>query len=138
MKQPGNGMNVVATEMSIDLAKAMCEVMKAKCTFANQNWEGIIPALQAKKYDVIASSMSVTPERQKAVLFTQMVWSTPNLFVGKAGTKMETTPAALKGVDVGVQQGTVQDKYLTKHYGRPKSDATKPLKTPLPIWLQVG
>ena len=100
----------------IDLAKAMCEVLKAKCTFANQNWEGIIPALQAKKYDVIASSMSVTPERQKAVLFTQMVWSTPNLFVGKAGTKMETTPAALKGVDVGVQQGTVQDKYLTKHY----------------------
>ena len=99
----------------IDLAKAMCEVMKAKCTFQNQNWDGIIPALQAKKYDVIASSMSITPERQKAVLFTQMLWSTPNLYVGKAGTNMDTSPAGLKGVDVGVQQGTIQDKYLTKH-----------------------
>lgn len=100
----------------IDLAKAMCEVMKAKCTFSNQAWDGIIPGLLAKKYDVIASSMSVTPERQKAVLFTKRIWATPNMFVGKVGTKTETSPAALKGMDVGVQQATIQDRYLTKHY----------------------
>ena len=29
----------------IDIAKAMCEEMKAKCTFTNQAWEGIIPGL---------------------------------------------------------------------------------------------
>ncbi|MDO5653888.1 MAG: transporter substrate-binding domain-containing protein [Brachymonas sp.] len=100
----------------IDLAKAMCEEMKAKCTFTNQNWDGIIPALQAKKYDVIASSMSVTPDRAKVVLFTQMIWSTPSLFVGKTGSTLDTTPAGLKGVDLGVQQGTVQDTYATKHF----------------------
>ena len=100
----------------IDLAKAMCEVMKAKCTFSNQAWDGIIPGLLAKKYDVIASSMSVTPERQKAVLFTKRIWATPNVFVGKAGIKQDTTVEALKGVDVGVQQATIQDRYQTKHY----------------------
>lgn len=101
----------------IDIAKAMCEVMQAECTFTNQDWDGIIPALVAKKYDVIASSMSVTPDRKKAVLFTNMVWSTPNLFVAKADSDItDTSVAGLKGVDVGVQQGTVQDDYLTKYY----------------------
>lgn len=101
----------------IDVAKAMCEVMQAKCTFTNQDWDGIIPALIAKKYDVIASAMSVTPERKKAVLFTKMIWATPNLFVAKADGQINNTSAeSLKGVDVGVQQGTVQDHYLTKHY----------------------
>lgn len=100
----------------IDIAKAMCEEMKAQCTFTNQNWDGIIPALLAKKYDVIASSMSVTPERQEVVLFTQMIWSTPNFFIGKTGTTANTTPAGLKGVDLGVQQGTIQDTYATKYF----------------------
>lgn len=102
----------------IDIAKAMCAEMQAKCTFTNQDWDGIIPALLAKKYDVIASSMSVTPARQKAVLFTQMIWGTPSLFVGKTDTDVTDNSAqALKGVDIGVQQGTVQDNYLTKYYG---------------------
>lgn len=102
----------------IDIAKAMCAEMQAKCTFTNQDWDGIIPALIAKKYDVIASSMSVTPARQKAVLFTQMIWGTPSLFVAPTNTDItDNSAAALKGIDIGVQQGTVQDDYLTKYYG---------------------
>lgn len=101
----------------IDIAKAMCEEMQVKCTFTNQDWDGIIPSLIAKKYDVIASSMSVTPERKKAVLFTNMIWATPNLFLAKSDSDItDTSATALKGIDVGVQQGTVQDNFITKHY----------------------
>ena len=48
----------------IDTAKLICEEIKAQCTFVNQAWDGIIPGLQAKKYDVIMSSMAITPERK--------------------------------------------------------------------------
>lgn len=100
----------------IDLAKAMCERLQAKCTFQNQAWDGIIPALRAKKFDVIASSMSITPERKKAVAFTQKIWTTPNPLIGKEGLKADTTPEGTKGLDLGIQQGTIQDKYATKYF----------------------
>lgn len=100
----------------IDLAKAMCEKLQAKCTFQNQAWDGIIPALRAKKFDVIASSMSITPERKRAVAFTQKIWTTPNPLIGKEGLKADTTLEGTKGLDIGIQQGTIQDKYATKYF----------------------
>lgn len=100
----------------IDLAKAMCERLKATCTFQNQGWDGIIPALRAKKFDVIASSMSITPERERAVAFTQKIWSTPNPLFGKKGLKAEPTKEGTKGLTVGVQQGVIQDVYATKYF----------------------
>ncbi|ETD69607.1 amino acid ABC transporter substrate-binding protein [Pelistega indica] len=100
----------------IDLAKAMCEKLQAKCTFQNQAWDGIIPALRAKKFDVIASSMSITEERKKAVAFTQKIWTTPNPIFGKKGTKADPSKEGTKGLDLGVQQGTIQDKYATKYF----------------------
>lgn len=104
------------TGFDIDLAKAMCEELKATCTFQNQAWDGIIPSLLAKKYDVIASSMDITAEREKSVAFTQKIWQSPSKFVAKAGSTLQTTPEGLKGKLLGVQQGTSQDFYMTKYF----------------------
>ncbi|HEX3064363.1 MAG TPA: transporter substrate-binding domain-containing protein, partial [Dongiaceae bacterium] len=54
----------------IDLMDAVCAQMNAKCSIVEVAWDGIIPALQAKKFDVIWSSMSITDERMKQIDFT--------------------------------------------------------------------
>ncbi len=54
----------------IDVAKRLAADSGLKVEFVPTAWDGIIPALLAKKFDVIIGGMSVTPERSKSVLFS--------------------------------------------------------------------
>ncbi|RQW23920.1 ABC transporter substrate-binding protein [Rhodobacteraceae bacterium CH30] len=99
----------------IDMANALCAQMKAKCVFVEQDWKGIIPALNAKKYDAIISSMSITDERKKAVDFTDKYYHTPSRLIAKAGS-VKGTPDSLNGKKIGVLKASTQEKYAQKYY----------------------
>ena len=94
----------------IDIARALCDKMKAECVFVTQDWDGIIPGLLARKYDAIVASMSVTDERKRAVAFTDRYYSNKLRFVAKKGSDFD--PAALKGNAIGAQRATVSAIYL--------------------------
>ncbi len=97
----------------IDIANALCAEMKAECEFVVQDWDGIIPALQAKKFDAIIASMSITAERKEKVDFTHKYYNTPPAFaVAKTSTIAGITPADLKGKSIGAQGSTVHHNYL--------------------------
>ena len=70
----------------VDIANALCAEMKMRCVFVDSSWEGIIPSLMAKKYDVILSSMSMTDERKKVVAFTDKYYNTPSRIIVKRGS----------------------------------------------------
>ena len=55
----------------IDVAKQLAEDMKVKAEFVPTAWDGIIPALLAGKFDVVIGGMTITPERNLTVNFTQ-------------------------------------------------------------------
>lgn len=101
----------------VDIAKALCENMKAECTFTVQDWDGLIPALQASKFDTIISSMSITDERKKVVDFSRPYYQSPSSFVAPktAGIK-DTSPEGLKGKTIGAQSSTVQATELEEKY----------------------
>lgn len=100
----------------IDIANALCAEMGVECVLVEQDWDGIIPALQAKKYDAIVASMSITPERQKVVDFTNKYYQTPAKFAAKEGVDWEDTPKGLAGKTIGVQRGTIHDDYVSALY----------------------
>ena len=98
------------TGFDVDIANALCAEMKRKCVFVEQVWDSMIPGLQARKYDVIISSMSITEDRLKAVDFSDKYYSTPTKVVVKKGTAF-AGPASLKGKKLGVLKGSTQEKY---------------------------
>ena len=100
----------------IDIAKALCEQIKAQCTLVQLDFDGMIPALQARKIDMIVASMSITPERLKVVDFSDKYYTTPNRLIAKAGSAIDGTPAAFKGRKVGVQRATIHDRYATARF----------------------
>ena len=98
------------TGFDVDIANAVCEQVKRKCVFVEQVWDSMIPGLQAKKYDVIISSMSITEDRLKVVDFTDKYYNTPSKIVVKNDIKF-TDLASLKGKKIGVLKGSTQEKY---------------------------
>ena len=54
----------------IDVATQVAEDMGVKVEFVPTAWSGIIPALIAKKFDIIIGGMSITPQRNLTVNFT--------------------------------------------------------------------
>lgn len=100
----------------IDIAKALCEKMKVECEFVTQDWDGIIPALLAGKYDAIIASMSATEERRQTIDFSDKYYSTPSAFLARKDGVTDVSPAGLAGKAVGAQSSTIQANHLEENY----------------------
>ena len=98
------------TGFDVDIASAICAEIKRNCVFVEQVWDSMIPGLQARKYDVIVSSLSITEERKRVIDFSDRYYKTPSAIVVKQGTEY-SGPASLKGKRIGVLKGSTQEKW---------------------------
>ncbi|MCG3872203.1 transporter substrate-binding domain-containing protein [Psychrobacter sp. Ps7] len=94
----------------IELVDALCAQMKAKCEVISQDWDGLIPGLNAQKFDAIIAGMSITPERKEVVEFTDPYFHTGIILIGKKGDDIRVD--ALKGQPIASQRSTVASQYL--------------------------
>ena len=101
----------------IDIAKALCKEMGMECEFKVQDWDGLIPGLLAKKFDVIIASMSITEERKQKVDFSNKYYQTPARFVAKKGSGITVSKEGLKGKTVGVQRATIHENFVRDMFG---------------------
>lgn len=102
------------TGFDIDIARALCEEMKADCEIVTNDWDGMIPALQSKKFDAIIASMSITPERLQQVDFSKKYYNTGPAIAVPKDTDI-TDVEGLKGKTLGAQTSTTHANYAEKH-----------------------
>ncbi len=76
------------------------------------DWDGIIPSLLAGKIDFIASGMSISPEREAQVAFTDPYWRFATVFVAKNGSKLTSDEIIKSKIRLGVQRGTSEHTIL--------------------------
>ncbi|KQU90429.1 ABC transporter substrate-binding protein [Ensifer sp. Root31] len=99
------------TGFGVEITEAICAELRAKCIWVESSWDGIIPSLQARKFDIIASSMTITEKRKEQIAFSDKYSNAPSRLVAKRGSGLEPTPESLKGKRIGVQQGSSQETY---------------------------
>lgn len=99
------------TGFGVDIANALCEQMHAKCVWVETSFDGMIPGLLARKFDVISSSMTITPKRMEQVAFSSKISNAPARLVAQRGSPLLPEAASLKGKRVGVEQGSSQEDY---------------------------
>ncbi|CAM2156633.1 lysine/arginine/ornithine ABC transporter periplasmic binding protein [Paraburkholderia tropica] len=100
----------------IDIGNAVCQRMQVKCVWVENSFDGLIAALEARKFDVINSAMNITDKRRQQIDFTPAVYVMPIQMVAKRGSGLQPTPASLKGKQIGVLQGSTQEDYVRKHW----------------------
>lgn len=94
----------------VDLANALCEELKATCTFHNQAFDSLIPALKFKRYDAAISAMDITEARLQQVNFSDAYYDNSAAFISIEGKVADQ--AALEGKRVGVQNGSTHQSFL--------------------------
>ncbi len=122
----------------VDLANELCARAKVKCEIVAQDWDGIIPALQAGKYDAIMAGMNITDKRLEVINFSQPYAATPHGWGVMKDSELAKLPGTgttvsfekdpegakkaieawkplLKGKTVGVQTSTVNSQFLEKY-----------------------
>ncbi|WP_136248292.1 transporter substrate-binding domain-containing protein [Halomonas borealis] len=106
------------TGFEVELGNAVCDYLEESCTWVEQPWDGMIPALMARKFDGIMSSMAITEERARRVLFSEPYYTTPSAWITAKGEDIDIADReSLEGLSVGVQRATLQDRYVTDLYG---------------------
>lgn len=104
----------------IDLGNALCAKLKAKCVWVSSSFDGLIPGLQARKFDVILSSMAATEQRRQQIDFTDRLYRNQTRLIARTGSGLLPDAAKLAGKRVAVEQGTIQETYAREKWAAAK------------------
>lgn len=94
----------------IELIDALCTQMQAECEVISQDWDGLIPGLNAQKFDAAIAGMSITPERKEVVDFSDPYFHTGIILIGKKGDNVSVDDLANQSI--ASQRATVASQYL--------------------------
>ncbi|WP_372741002.1 transporter substrate-binding domain-containing protein [Neptunomonas sp.] len=100
----------------IEIAQALCEQMGRECTLVEQEWDGMIPSLMARKFDAIVASLTITEDRKKKISFSSKYYATPTRMIAKEGADFEPTREGMAGKKVGLLRGTTYQCFAEKTY----------------------
>lgn len=95
-----SGPNGTLEGFELDLAKDLCTRMTVKCEIVAQNWDGIIPSLNAGKYDAIMAAMSITPKREEVIAFSSPYAAAINSFAVLSDSDLTKLPGTGQSISI--------------------------------------
>jgi octopine/nopaline transport system substrate-binding protein len=145
----------------IDLMHDLCERMNAECELVAQAWDGIIPALQAGRYDAIMAGMSITDARKEVISFSRAYVVTPGRFVvtrdspfadfstevdyvqmdeidDEEQATIDAVVETFRGNVIGVQTATTHENFLRQYLGDDVEIRSYDTQENLDLDLQAG
>jgi polar amino acid transport system substrate-binding protein len=108
-----------------DIIEVFVSKLGVKAQLVDTAWNGIIPALYAKKFDVIISAMTITKERAEKVMFSMPYADASNVVLLRAGEDRIKAADDLSGKTIGVQIGSAAAGII-KAFETKLKDAGKP------------
>ncbi|MDR2352503.1 MAG: transporter substrate-binding domain-containing protein [Deltaproteobacteria bacterium] len=96
----------------VDISKAVCKTIGIQCEVLGVTFDEIIPLIVSGDLDVGAAGFAYTAERAELIIFTEKYYRSNSIFVQTDQDFLEITPAAINGLTVAVQRGTIQEGYL--------------------------
>lgn len=123
----------------VDLANDLCRRMNARCMIVAQDWDGIIPGLNAGRYDAIMAGMNITDRRLEVINFSRVYAAGPHAFAAMPNSPLRNLPGSgqslsfasqegeivalldqirplLRGRTIGVQTATTNALFLTQYF----------------------
>jgi polar amino acid transport system substrate-binding protein len=100
----------------VDIAKAITKNLGYTLEIKDVDFNGLLPALQAKQSDFVMAGMTPKPERLQNADFSDIYYEAKNTIVAKKGSNLKTE-ADIKGKKIGVQLGSIQEGAAKKMEG---------------------
>ena len=105
------------TGFDIELVNEIGKVMDADVKVLDMSFDGLLPALQMKKVDLVIAGMTATEERKKTVSFTQPYYTASQVIIVKEGNNSIKSFDDLKGKKVAVMLGFTGDTIVSEIEG---------------------
>lgn len=95
-----------------EIGRAIAKALGVKPIIVHNQWDGLVPALERKSFDMVFNGLEVTPERERKILFTRPYYIYTQQIVVREDAEGMASLAALRGKRVGTLTGTAAERLL--------------------------
>lgn len=100
-----------------EVAQAIADKLGMKLEIVDTKFDAIIPGVQSGKYDMGMAGMTVTPEREQSVAFSDSYATGIQSIIVKQGSAIKSVDDLSEKTKIGVQLGTTGDIYAKDDFG---------------------
>ena len=104
------------TGYNVDLAREICQELKANCTIQMRPFDDLVAALGDRRADAIVAGIAPSVETRKKLDFTDAYLTTPGRFVARRGLTVAVTPEALAGRWVSVVSQSAHEAFILENF----------------------
>jgi polar amino acid transport system substrate-binding protein len=102
---------------NVDLARQLCDEIRANCTIQARRFELLLDALDDNRGDAVIASIAITPATRRRADFTDAYYRTPARFVARADSPIsDVLPELVEGKKIAVVAGTAHEAFLKEMF----------------------